>query len=355
MKICDKLKEVCLEITDTCPLNCLHCSGECGLSSRNILSLNTIKKFIDELSNVGCEILEISGGEPLVHPHLTQIVQYAERSNLETILYTSGTMLSRDVAQKLKQSGLRKIVFNLQGALADTHDAVTQVKGSFNSGIDAIKTMKSLEFWVGAHFVPVRPNYKDLSGFVQLCHDLEVDEIGVLRFVPQGRGETNKGLLELSREEFLELTMNLVELTSKHKNPHIRVGRPIDFRHLFDPSIVKSECDAGISRCLITPSGKVLPCPAFKQNKQYVAGDVKNCSLRDIWEASPIWGKLRHFDYKQIGDPCKTCEHLHQCRGGCIAQRILKYKDMYDAPDPVCFRCAIQMAATSSSNTRIQE
>jgi len=358
------LKEVCLEITDTCLMNCLHCSGECGPSSRNMLSVHQIKRIINEFSSMGGEILEISGGEPLMHSLLPQIIDYAEKNNLETILYTSGTMwdtkrgiasLDINLAKKLQLSGLKKVIFNLQGAISSTHEALTQVKGSFRKVLNAIKTMKMLDFWVGAHFVPMKPNYMELRDLHRLCHDLEVNEIGVLRFVSQGRGGKNRELLELSKKEFEEFNKNLIELTSNYKNPPIRVGRPIDFRYLFDFSIVKPACDAGISRCLVGPDGKVIPCPAFKQNNQCVAGNVKHTSLADVWNKSPIWQKFRRFDYTHIDEPCKGCDYLYQCRGGCNAQRILKYKDIYAAPDPSCFKCAIPMAAVCSLGAKVQE
>jgi len=326
-----------------------------------MLSLHRIKRIINEFSSMGGEILEISGGEPLMCPYLPQIVEYAERNDLETVLYTSGTSLDGDIAKKLQRSGLRRVIFNLQGAISGTHEAVTQVKGSFGKVLNAIETMKMLDFWVAVHFVPMKPNYKELGDLLRLCHLLGVDEVGVLRFVPQGRGQTNRALLELSREEFKEFIKNLIELTSNHRNPNIRVGRPIDFRHLFDPTIVKSVCDAGISRCLIAPDGKVVPCPAFKQTERYVAGNVKNSSLVDIWNKSFIWQEFRQFEFMQISEPCKSCECLHQCRGGCTAQRILKhkeyeeYKGMYAAPDPCCFRFTTPVAVIGSSNIRVQE
>jgi len=326
-----------------------------------MLSLHQIKSIISEFSGMGGEVLEISGGEPLMCPYLAQIVEYAEVNNLETVLYTSGTSLGGDIAKKLQRSGLKKVIFNLQGATSDTHETVTQVKGSFGKVVDAIKTMKMLRFWVGAHFVPMKPNYKELVDLLRLCHLLRVDEVGILRFVPQGRGQTNRAFLELSREEFKDFTKRLIELTSNHKNPNIRVGRPIDFRYLLDPSVVKSECNAGISRCLITPDGRVVPCPAFKQTERYVAGNVKFCSLVDIWNKSPIWKEFRHFEPSRINEPCKSCEYLHECRGGCIAQRILKYKEcdeykaIYAAPDPGCFRFTIPVAAIGSLSIRVQE
>lgn len=361
-----RLKEVCLEITEACPMNCLHCSGECDANSRNMLSLHQIKKVISEFSGMGGEILEISGGEPLLHPFLPQIVDYAEKNNLGTILYTSGIMwntirgitsLDRNLAAKLRLSGLGKVIFSLQGAASSTHEAVTQVRGSFNNVVCAIKIMKSLGFWVGVHFVPMKLNYGEFRDMYQLCQDLEIDEVGVLRLVPQGRGRINKGILELSKSEFEEFNSVLKELTSKCSNPIIRVGRPMDFRFVFDPSFVKSECDAGISRCLIAPDGKVVPCPAFKQNNndRYVAGNVKDNSLVDIWNKSSKWRDFRHFDYSQLGEPCKSCEHLRQCRGGCRAQRFLKYNDMYVVPDPCCFKCATPLAAICPSSAKVQE
>ncbi|MDH5788164.1 MAG: radical SAM protein [Candidatus Bathyarchaeota archaeon] len=340
------LKEVCLEITDVCPMNCLHCSGSCGLDLRNMLSLQQIKGIIDDLASMDGEILEISGGEPLMHPNLLQIVAFAEKNNLENILYTSGIMLGSNgriasininVAEKLRQAGLKKVIFNLQGDTSNIHENITQIEGSFIKVQDSIRIMKSVGCWVGVHFVPMKPNYSKLKKVIQLCHKLGVDEIGLLRFVPQGRGLTNRELLELPKEEFQEFIENTVKLKSFHENPKIRVGRPINFCPLVDVSIIKEECDAGISRCLISPKGNVVPCPAFKRNVNYIAGNVKVSALADIWHYSPVWRYFRQFDYTKMNEPCGSCEHLHWCQGGCKAQRILEYGNMYGAPDPQCF------------------
>jgi radical SAM protein with 4Fe4S-binding SPASM domain len=341
-----KLKEVCLEITNTCPMKCLHCSGECGPDLRKMLSLQEIKGVINELHRMGGELLEISGGEPLIHPDLPQIVEYARQHNIETVLYTSGTMLDEIVTKELHRLKLMKVIFNLQGAISSTHEAITQVRGSFEKVLTAIKDAKKLGFWVGVHFVPMKPNYREFRALLRLCGSLEVNEIGVLRFVPQGRGLLNRRLLELSKDEFKEFARDLGGQASA--DPHVRVGRPIDFRHLFDLPMVESVCNAGISRCLINPDGTVVPCPAFKQNKRYVAGNIKDNSLTTIWTESPMWQELRHFDYMQISEPCKSCEYLHRCRGRCIAQRVLEFEDIYAAPDPNCFAPCLRLELLST-------
>ncbi|MCS7115224.1 MAG: radical SAM protein [Nitrososphaerota archaeon] len=350
-----KLNEVCLEITAKCPLNCLHCSGDCTINSKDELSLDEIKRVIDELSILGCETLEISGGEPLLHQDLINIISYAKTRNIEPILYTSGNMLNASgkiaglnitIAKNLRAVGLKKMIFGLHGFRKGTHEAITKVTGSYSNVIRAIKITKSLGLWVGVHFVPMKLNYKELEDLLRLCHDLRVDEVGILRFVPQGRGEINNGLLKLSSPQFIELTEKLAYLTLNHKNPTLRVGRPIDFRFLINSSITKTVCDAGISRCLISPDGKVVPCPGFKQNSQFIAGNIKNNSLIKIWRESPVWQRLRKFDYTKIKEPCNSCKKLPYCRGGCIAQKTLtSNSDVYSAPDACCFFCYVKSAA----------
>lgn len=330
-----RLNEVCLEITGACPMNCLHCSGDCDLGSHSILSLEQINGVIDELCEIGGKILEISGGEPLMVPYISQIVRYAVQSNVEPILYTSGSVFDDAVVRELRESGLEKVVFSLQGSKSQTHEAITQTEGSFARTTAAIGKMKKLGFWVGVHFVPMKPNYSEFRTLLELCESLNVDEVGVLRFVPQGRGLLNRSKLELPREKFREFVGDLAAQGSA--NPTIRVGCPIDFRHLLGASLVGSTCSAGISKCHINSDGTVVPCPAFKQSKQYVAGNIKNKSLTEIWDDSPILQGFRDFDHKQINEPCRSCEYLDKCRGKCIAQRTLECNNMYAAPDPKCF------------------
>jgi radical SAM protein with 4Fe4S-binding SPASM domain len=317
-----------------------------------MLPLQQIWKIINEFSDMGGRLLEISGGEPLMHPNLLEIVDYARQKDLNTILYTSGNVvdnlgrvipLSMKFAENLRQAGLQKVIFNLQGYFPGTHETITQVKGSFRNVINAIKSAKLLDFWVGVHFVPMKLNYNELKDLHRLCHELEINELGILRFVPQGRGQTYRDLLELSLAQFEKFTKELTCLTSRHNNPTIRVGRPADFRCLYNSSVLKAKCDAGISRCLITPEGKVAPCPAFKQAKKYLMGRVHDESLDDIWSKSS-WEELRQFDYVKLKKPCGSCEHLHECRGGCVAQRVLARGDVYLGPDPMCFKSAIQAA-----------
>jgi len=338
------LLEVCLEVTDSCPMNCIYCSSINDISPESTMNLREIKRVIDDMSQLGAQILEISGGEPLLHRDLYEIINHARSHKLETRLYTSGISLSSSgemteitglVADQLRDSGLVKVIFNLQGATAEAHEELNRIPGSFEKIINSITNMKSKDFWVGVHFVAMKPNYQGVAQVVKLCADLDLDEIAILRFVPQGRGLMNREKLELSEPEFIDLLTSITELRKRFSN-RLRIGSPLNFCYILDKDAKPINCAAGVSTCTILPNGDVVPCPAFKQNQTYVAGNVKENSFIDIWNKSPIFKHCREFRPEKLRGVCRNCEYLSWCQGRCAAQRVLAWGYLYHGPDPNC-------------------
>lgn len=363
--VLNALKELCLEITNSCPMDCIHCSNDNDLQDR--LEFYEIKSVIDDFSNLGGQILEISGGEPLEHPELLKIIRYAKTKGLEVRVYTSGLVpqdgefvsITDKLANDLKESFLDKIIFNIEGSKPTTHEMITGLKGSYNKTVLSISTVISTGLWAGIHFVPTKLNFREIEKTIEICSDLGVSEFAILRFVPQGRGFKNREKLKLSQQECEELfyIMNKIKW-----QPRIRIGHPLN---CFKDDFESSECIAGKSLCLIKPDGQVVPCPAFKQNIDYIAGNIKNESLSDIWLYSEILEKLRTFKYENLIG-CRSCSSLFKCQGGCTAQRILESGDLYRGIDPLCSRSIAEsqlnhfisiaeLRFSTSSSTTIQE
>src|SRR5437016_4409168 len=84
---------------------------------------------------------------------------------------------------------------------------------------------------------------------------------------------------------------------------------------------------------LITPTGEALPCHAAQVIPGLHFDNVKDRSLREIWEASAAFQKFRGEDWMQ--EPCKTCDRREQDFGGCRCQASLLAGDAA-ATDPVC-------------------
>jgi len=84
---------------------------------------------------------------------------------------------------------------------------------------------------------------------------------------------------------------------------------------------------------LITPTGDALPCHAAQVIPGLLFENVKDRSLREIWEHSVAFQKFRGENWMQ--EPCKTCDRREQDFGGCRCQALLLAGDAA-ATDPIC-------------------
>ncbi len=339
-----KLIELCLEITDRCVLNCMHCSTNASgnLDNYEGLKYDTICSIISDFCSCGGSVLEISGGEPTLHPSLFEVIDFAKNKDLEVRLYTAGVAcenkvgpLNEGLLRRLLTLGLDKIIFNLQGS-KQLHDSITQKTGSFEASYESIRRAKGLGFWVGIHFVPMKPNAAQIGEVLEVARNLSIDEVALLRFVSQGRGKTNEANLKLNREELWDFLENVVALRKVYQEkPYVRAGCPLDFLSFIDHTLQLCNCKAAISSCSITSTGDVIPCPGFKHLREFVAGNVVHNSLEKIWTSAKIFEDIRKIDYRNL-ETCSNCSRVDICRGRCLAQRVRQHRDLLKGPDPDC-------------------
>ena len=69
------VKDLCFEIIQTCPNNCLFCSSCAGMDKSTIIDIDTFKRTIDHFISIGgIQEISFSGGEPFLHPHLFEMI-----------------------------------------------------------------------------------------------------------------------------------------------------------------------------------------------------------------------------------------------------------------------------------------
>lgn len=335
------LEELCIEVTGQCMMNCIQCSSASSINNQLSLTLPKYRELLQEAKQLGTKILELSGGEPLLHPAINTFVEEAA-SNFKVRLYTSGFLGKSSMGIPYEQIlllaalKLDRIIFNLQGATAQTHEKITRAKGSYASVVQSIKNAKAAGLWTGVHFVPMRSNHVDFRAVATLCSELKVDELAVLRFVGQGRGKKNRNQLELNQAEFNQFIQEVVQIRKQFGELiQIRTGCPMNFCSMIDKTITPARCKAGHSTLLISYDGSVVPCPAFKHARDFNLGNIYNESLGVIWNQSRNLKLLRELDVMQV-DGCNTCHESNYCQGRCVAQRFYKYGSIYRGPDPLC-------------------
>ncbi|HEX6906669.1 MAG TPA: radical SAM protein, partial [Terriglobales bacterium] len=132
------------EVTKGCNLRCIHCRASATeLSSPSDLSTATALGIIDQIAASGNPILVLSGGEPLYRSDIFQLARYGTDHGLRVALATNGTLVTREVARMIVDSGVRRVSISLDGADALTHDTFRGIPGAFDAAVQGLRNLKA--------------------------------------------------------------------------------------------------------------------------------------------------------------------------------------------------------------------
>jgi radical SAM protein with 4Fe4S-binding SPASM domain len=297
---------------------------------------------MNSLRALGGEEINITGGEPLNYPWLVKSLEIARVLGLRTTLFTCG-IAEEDtprVAQALTAHELRglisgKVCVSLHGPNADIHDSIAGKEGSFIQAVAFITELVKRDVQVKIHFVAMQPNFREIEEVIDLAYQLGCSEIKIFRFIPQGNGLQNRSWLELPKGDFADFVRTQNRLRKDAKVP-VRFGAGSDFCFLAEPSYYPPVCSAGKDTCFIKMTGEVIPCPAFYDLEGWIAGNVNEQSLEDIWRNDMTFGELRGFVHTRMKGKCASCSYVAMCQGRCPAARARGYGSINVGPDPAC-------------------
>lgn len=330
-----ELRELYIEIGNKCYLACKHCSSEAGVFANEFIHTHKLCNILKEGKELGANQLTISGGEPLLHEGLYEFARYAKKYGYFVKMYSCGVLkennnylsISNKIFDNLKDAGIETIIFSLHGK-PETHDYITSVKGSFEITIESIRRAKSSGFKVEIHTVPMKVNFKEIPYIIRIARELCIDQVSLLRLVPQGRLRYYRDL-EMSIQDnikFKEIIKNLQD-----DKVNLRIGAPYS---CLLPNR-KNFCSAGKNKLLIGPNGDVYPCEAFKTELKGKTSNIYESSLSKIWNEDSVLNSIRRLDISKIAN-CNKCEYLFSCMGGCHGQRLIANGSLTIGPDPIC-------------------
>ena len=177
------------EVTKGCNLRCIHCRATATeLMSPNDLPTKKALDIISQIADFGNPILVLSGGEPLYRADIFELAEYATSRGLRAALATNGTLVTKDVAQRIKESGIKRVSISLDGADATTHDSFRGIPGSFDAAIYGMKNLQTIGVSVQINTTIARHNAHQLPGVLDLARSLGADALHTFLLVPVGCG-----------------------------------------------------------------------------------------------------------------------------------------------------------------------
>jgi radical SAM protein with 4Fe4S-binding SPASM domain len=379
------------ELTKGCNLRCIHCRASATeLSSPSDLSTQAAREIIDDITAVSTPILVLSGGEPLFRSDIFQLARYATDKGLRVALATNGTLVTKDIARMIVDSGVRRVAISLDGADARTHDTFRGIPGAFDAAIYGFRNLKNLGMSVQINTTIARHNAHQLPEVLELAKFLGADALHTFLLVPVGCGvdiaaeqmvptEEYEQMLNWFYDRSLEGGIEMKATCAPHYFRVVRqrraaehhseeaaaqaaqpvdavaqaspkigptdmvmpgstgielkpqgVGRPVGHpgTHPSDMNAMTKGCLAGTAVCFISHQGEVYPCGYLPA----LAGDLKRQSFADIWNNSAVFNQLR--DTHNLKGKCGCCEFRNICMG-CRARAFAATGNYLDE-EPFC-------------------
>lgn len=310
-------KELLIEICKKCYLNCKFCSSNADKFSLVQLNMKQFKSIIDDSNRFQISNFQISGGEPFLHPNIIEMCELLSKINKRIQIYTCGNIISKGKLIPLPRQLLKKLKtfnvilrFNLQSHKKLIHNYLTNTD-SYNNTLQSI--LRAIKFGIKTeiHIIPLKPNYQDLSQSIEYFIKLGISKIKFLRFVPHGRGLTNKDLLNLNQLDYEQFLENLYILKKKY-NGLIEIGSSFGNNHIIETKKFCRSCQLGKNKIAITPEGKVFPCVSTK-NLNLFDFSLKNQTLSEIIKSNNFISLVRKYTEENITEENITEENLDLC------------------------------------------
>jgi len=318
------------ELTHRCPLHCVYCSNPLELQSRaNELSTEIWSRVFKEAAEAGVLQADFTGGEPLARPDIVELIRSARSSGLYVSLITSGLPLDEVKLDLLVDAGLDHFQLSFQGAREGTANDISGTK-SHQQKLRVLQWLKRYRIGLTLNFVIHRRNIDELEEMLAIVQESGAGCVEFASVQYYGWAFANRENLLPTRQQ-LDYCVERLKRAEEELQGKTRILFVVPDYYAKYPK----PCVGGWGRklMLITPSGDALPCHAAPIIPGLKFENVKNRSLREIWERSEVFEKFRGEDWMQ--EPCKSCDRRAQDFGGCRCQAMLLAGDAA-ATDPVC-------------------
>lgn len=280
--------------TNACNMYCDHCYRDAGCKAEEELSTAEAKTLLEQIARANFKIMIFSGGEPLMRPDIVELVAYATSLGLRPVFGTNGTLITLDMAQKLKDAGAMGMGISLDSMDKEKHNQFRKFPGAWEGAVQGMRNCRAVGLPFQIHTTVMEWNNHELEALT----DFAVAEGAVAHhfffLVPTGRAKTIEA--ESLRAEAYEETLTRIMKKQQQVDIELKPTCAPQFLRIADQMGLKTRfrrgCLAGTAYCIISPKGKVQPCAYLNME----LGDVRQTPFDEIWKNSPVLNKLRTME-----------------------------------------------------------
>ena len=310
-----QLRRLFLELTLQCNARCFHCGSSCTAQAGEQLSTEEYRAILDQVRDdfdISRIQLCITGGEPLLRPDFFEILGYAHALGYHWGMTSNGTLITKDVARRLADTGMSTISVSIDG-LPETHDRLRGMPGGYALAMRGIQNLIDENAFRAIQVTTVinHENISELDDLFCVMDGLDIDSWRVINLEPIGRALLRPDLM-CTREDYIRLFAFIREKR--------RAGYPVQYgcSHFLGETLEREvrswywTCSAGVYTASIMSNGDIGACLDIERRPELIQGNIRTERFRDVWENR--FAVFRR-DLSEGSAYCSGCAHADHCRG----------------------------------------
>jgi len=343
-----------LEITARCNNNCSHCYINLPVNDKEAkgkeLSLNEIKRIVDEAVSLGALWCLITGGEPLLREDFFDIYLYLKKKGLLVSVFTNANLINSRHIEFFKKYPPRDIEVTVYGTTKQTYERITRKTGSFAAFLNGLNLLLDNGIKVRFKTMALRSNLHELPEIFRFCRKrtkdyFRFDPFLHLRFDRDIKKNEEIKSERLSPKEIVAIERQDPErFQALEKNCHKLINNDFsrfNCNHLF-------HCGSGNGSFTVSYDGFLHLCSSLYHPECIC--DLKKKDLNWAWHKFIPQVRDMRSDSRDFLENCRVCPIINLCMW-CPAYSYLENKQM---DKPVDYFCKIAHLRAEVLNQKIQ-
>ncbi|MDD1778650.1 MAG: SynChlorMet cassette radical SAM/SPASM protein ScmF [Candidatus Helarchaeota archaeon] len=340
------LESIYFYITGDCNLACRHCwvspMYQRKSVSQSALDFDIFCNIIDEAKPLGLTSVKLTGGEPLIHPRIEELLSFIRQENLSLNLESNGIALTPEIADMIASIKNPFVSISLDGIDASTHEWMRGVIGSYDMTLKGIRTIINAGIKPQIIMTLTRRNVHQIEALLNLAQfeGAESVKFNILQPVARGKSLYEQGE-SLSVLELIQIGSWIEKDIAPSAQIRVNFSHPYAFQplnRLFHNNYFCGTCR--IHRILgVLHDGSYALCGIGQTVPELIFGHASTDRLSDLWYSEPTLQKIRKGIPDQLKRTCRECVMKNLCLGYCVAQNFISNHDLF-APFWYCEEAA---------------
>ena len=142
------LESLHVDVTSECNERCIHCYIPNGVKNQAThIPLQKFCQIIDEFVELGGNNIVLSGGEPLMHPEITKILNCCGQKNLDIAVFSNLTLLDKSLIEAMKTANVRLVQASIYSIKPDIIESINNRENyNFSAKIRPLKLIPIQRF-----------------------------------------------------------------------------------------------------------------------------------------------------------------------------------------------------------------